>query len=64
MVCQVCRIDTETIMNVQIRQGQYNDDYAYFDPKILRGNMDNIPRAKNAFQVRELFLCISSIISN
>ena len=38
-------------MNVQIRQGQYNDDYAYFDPKILRGNMDNIPRAKNAFQV-------------
>ena len=56
MVCQVCRIDTETIMNVQIRQGQYNDDYAYFDPKILRGNMDNIPRAKNAFQVREILL--------
>ena len=43
-------------MNVQIRQGQYNDDYAYFDPKILRGNMDNIPRAKNAFQVREILL--------
>ena len=51
-------------MNVQIRQGQYNDDYAYFDPKILRGNMDNIPRAKNAFQVREILLCISSIILN
>ena len=51
-------------MNVQIRQGQYNDDYAYFDPKILRGNMDNIPRAKNAFQVREIFLLSSSMFLN
>ena len=64
MVGQVCCIETETIMNVQIRQGQYNDDYAYFDPKILRGNMDNIPRAKNAFQVTGISFSISSIISN
>ena len=49
---------------MQIRQGQYNDDYAYFDPKILRGNMDNIPRAKNAFQVTGTLLCTSSIILN
>ena len=49
---------------MQIRQGQYNDDYAYFDPKILRGNMDNIPRAKNAFQVKGILFCTSSIILN
>ena len=49
---------------MQIRQGQYNDDYAYFDPKILRGNMDNIPRAKNAFQVKRILFYTSSIILN
>lgn len=41
---------------MEIRQGPYNDDYAYFDPKILRGNMDNIPRAKNAFQDAIVFV--------
>merc|ERR1711879_990116 len=41
---------------MEIRQGQYNDDYAYFDSKILRGNMENIPRAKNAFQDAIVFV--------
>lgn len=34
----------------KVKQGQYQEDYSYFDPKILRGQ-DNIPRAKNPFQV-------------
>ena len=35
---------------MEIKQGSYNEEYLYFDPKILRGQ-DNIPRAKNPFQV-------------
>lgn len=40
---------------MEIKQGQYNDDYCYFDPKILRGQ-DNIPRAKNPFQEAIVFV--------
>ena len=40
---------------MEIKQGQYQEEYRYFDPKILRGQ-DNIPRAKNPFQV----ICILS----
>ena len=36
---------------MEIKQGQHNEEYLYFDPKILRGQ-DNIPRAKNPFQVK------------
>ena len=35
---------------MEIKQGQHQEEYRYFDPKILRGQ-DNIPRAKNPFQV-------------
>ena len=38
------------LANFKVKQGQYQEDYSYFDPKILRGQ-DNIPRAKNPFQV-------------
>ena len=37
---------------MEIKQGQFNEEYLYFDPKILRGQ-DNIPRAKNPFQVNK-----------
>ena len=37
---------------MEIKQGQFNEEYLYFHPKILRGQ-DNIPRAKNPFQVRK-----------
>ena len=39
---------------MEIKQGSYNEEYLYFDPKILRGQ-DNIPRAKNPFQVEWFF---------
>ena len=35
---------------LQIRPGQHQDEFRYFDPKILRSD-HNIPRAKNPFQV-------------
>ncbi len=41
---------------MQIRQGSTNDEYAYYDPKILRGNVDNVPRAKNPFQDAIVFV--------
>jgi hypothetical protein len=41
---------------MEIRPGPHNDDYAYFDPKILRGNMDNMPRAKNPFHEAIVFV--------
>merc|ERR1712083_125909 len=40
---------------MEIKPGQYNDEYCYFDPKILRGQ-DNIPRAKNPFQEAIVFV--------
>ena len=40
---------------MEIKQGRYNEEYLYFDPKILRGQ-DNIPRAKNPFQVEQLII--------
>merc|ERR1712020_510798 len=40
---------------MEIKQGQYQEDYSYFDPKILRGQ-DNIPRAKNPFQEAIVFM--------
>ncbi len=39
----------------QIRQGQHQEDFRYFDPKILRGG-DNVPRAKNPFQEAIVFM--------
>jgi len=40
---------------MEIKQGQFNEEYLYFDPKILRGQ-DNIPRAKNPFQEAIVFM--------
>merc|ERR1719266_269555 len=40
---------------MEIKQGQVNEEYQYFDPKILRGQ-DNIPRAKNPFQEAIVFM--------
>ena len=40
---------------MEIKQGQFNEEYLYFDPKILRGQ-DNIPRAKNPFQVKKVHI--------
>merc|ERR1712223_1312365 len=40
---------------MEIKQGSYNEEYLYFDPKILRGQ-DNIPRAKNPFQEAIVFM--------
>merc|ERR1712203_1143667 len=40
---------------MEIKQGSYNEEYLYFDPKILRGQ-DNIPRAKNPFQEAIVFV--------
>jgi len=40
---------------MEIKQGQFNEEYQYFDPKILRGQ-DNIPRAKNPFQEAIVFM--------
>ena len=48
---------------MEIKQGSYNEEYLYFDPKILRGQ-DNIPRAKNPFQVEWFFRNIIIIIIN
>ena len=48
---------------MEIKQGSYNEEYLYFDPKILRGQ-DNIPRAKNPFQVEWFFKHIIIIIIN
>ncbi len=39
----------------QIRQGQHQEEFLYFDPKILRGG-DNVPRAKNPFQEAVVFM--------
>jgi hypothetical protein len=39
-------------MLLQVRAGgAYQDEFRYFDPKILRAQ-ENIPRAKNPFQVK------------
>jgi len=40
---------------MEIKPGQHQDEYRYFDPKILRGQ-DNIPRAKNPFQDAIVFM--------
>lgn len=40
---------------MEVKQGQYQEEYRYFDPKILRGQ-DNIPRAKNPFQEAIVFM--------
>ena len=48
---------------MEIKQGSYNEEYLYFDPKILRGQ-DNIPRAKNPFQVEWFFKNVIIIIIN
>lgn len=40
---------------MEVRPGQYQDDFRYFDPKILRAQ-DNIPRAKNPFQEAIVFM--------
>ena len=60
-LCKRKVVHNVNFFGMQIRQGPYNDDYAYFDPKILRGNMDNIPRAKNAFQVRGILTNLLSM---
>ena len=40
---------------MEVKQGQYQEEYRYFDPKILRGQ-ENIPRAKNPFQESIVFM--------
>merc|ERR1712029_1319674 len=40
---------------METKPGQHQDEYRYFDPKILRGQ-DNIPRAKNPFQDAIVFM--------
>ncbi|TRY79462.1 hypothetical protein TCAL_06784, partial [Tigriopus californicus] len=40
---------------MEVRPGQHQDDFRYFDPKILRPT-DNIPRAKNPFQEAIVFM--------
>ncbi len=42
-------------LSFQIRPGQHQDEFSYYDPKILRGG-DNIPRAKNPFQEAVVFM--------
>eukprot|EP00096_Caligus_rogercresseyi_P009495 TRINITY_DN3238_c0_g1_i2.p1 TRINITY_DN3238_c0_g1~~TRINITY_DN3238_c0_g1_i2.p1 ORF type:complete len:503 (-),score=165.64 TRINITY_DN3238_c0_g1_i2:55-1563(-) len=45
---------TEEIMDA--RSGQYQDNYLYLDPKILRGSLKDIPKTKNAFQEGIVFM--------
>ena len=42
---------------MEIRPGQFQDQFRYFDPKILRANNGaEVPRAKNPFQEAIVFM--------